>query len=94
MGGQRYGKFVNVYSIKIVNEGSWVVRITVLGARICMQKFVNINCEHPLMEHGILNLLYMKIRDLKLKLSIEFSYVSKLADVQVKRRGKGVSASS
>ena len=25
VGGQKSGKFVNVYSIKIVNEGRWVV---------------------------------------------------------------------
>ena len=24
--GQKYGKFVNVYSIEIVNEGRWVVK--------------------------------------------------------------------
>ena len=26
VGGQKSGKFVNVYSIKIVNEGRWVVK--------------------------------------------------------------------
>ena len=26
MGGQKSGKFVNVYSIEIVNEGGWVVK--------------------------------------------------------------------
>ena len=26
VGGQKYEKFVNVHSIKIVNEGRWVVR--------------------------------------------------------------------
>ena len=26
VGGQRFGKFVNVYSIKLVNGGRWVVK--------------------------------------------------------------------
>ena len=41
--GQNSGKFVNVYSIKIVNEGRWVVKN--------MRKFVNVNCERPLREN-------------------------------------------
>ena len=40
MGGQKSGKFVNVYSMKIVNEGRRVVKN--------MRKFVNVNCERPL----------------------------------------------
>ena len=41
VGGQKSGKFVNVYNIKIVNEGRWVVKN--------MRKIVNVNCECPLM---------------------------------------------
>ena len=26
VGGQKYGKFVNVHSIKVVNVGGWVVK--------------------------------------------------------------------
>ena len=26
VGGQKYGKFVTVYTIKIVNEGRWLVK--------------------------------------------------------------------
>ena len=39
VGGQKSGKFVNVYSIEIVNEGRRVVKN--------MRKFVNVNFERP-----------------------------------------------
>ena len=44
VGGQKSGKFVNVYSIKIVNEGRWVVKN--------VWKIVNVNCERPLSTKG------------------------------------------
>ena len=40
VGGQKSGKFVNVYSIKVVNEGRLIAKN--------VWKIVNVNCERPL----------------------------------------------
>ena len=38
--GQKSGKFDNIYGMKIVNEGRWMVKN--------VRKIVNVNCECPL----------------------------------------------
>ena len=57
VGSQRFWKIVNVYSIKIVNEGRWVVKI--------VWKIVNVNCEWPLIMQShpklLLNFIITKI---------------------------------